>query len=272
MLARLALASLFVFAAPAAALETVQEIQDCMDKNFPQRSSVQTIVMNAHDRIGAVTTLRAKIYWAKGEEDLSKVVMRISDPPDMRGSAILILEKKPKPDMFMYLPELQQAPGSGGRVRRITGHMMSGSMFGTDFSYEEFERLQGVEGDDFKSERLPDAEVEGRPAYVVQTTYTGVPGEKPTNDRTVIWVDRERCLPMQMEFYERGTQLRKRLVVDPARIEAQGTRHVARRMEIKDVKDGTHTEMLVEDIEMEADIPQSTFTTRWLETQGAKSF
>jgi hypothetical protein len=216
--------------------------------------------------------MRAKIYWARGDEGLSRVVLRISDPPDMRGSAILLLEKKPQPDMFMYLPELQAIPGSGGRVKRITGRMMSGSMFGTDFSYDEFQRLQGIEGEDFESQRLPDAEAAGRPAYVVQTTFKGAATEKPTVDRIVIFVDRELCVPMQMEFFERGDQLRKRLVVDPARIVPEGGRHIAHRLEISDVRDGTRTEMVVEEIELEAEIPQAVFTTRWLESQGAKSF
>ncbi len=261
-----------VCAAPAAALETVDEIEACMKRNFPEKTSVQTIVLTSQDRIGATTTMRAKIYWRKGDDGKSKVVLRLSDPPDMRGSAILVLEKKDQPDMFMYLPELQSVPGSGGRVKRITGRMMSGSMFGTDFSYEEFQRLQQIEGESYTSERLPDADVGGRAAYVIQSTWTGPAADKPAVDRTVVRVDRENCVPLEMEFFERGDQLRKRLTTDTSKIEAMGARHIARRMEMSDVRDGTKTELVVEEIELEADLSDSVFTTRWLESQGAKSF
>ena len=49
---------------------------------------------------------------------------------------VLLLEKKDRmPDQFMYLPELR-------KVRRVTKRSVAGSMFGTDFSYEDFERFQ----------------------------------------------------------------------------------------------------------------------------------
>ena len=58
--------AMLCMAAPArAALQTLDEVQDCMDGNLPDPSSVQVIVMNAHDRIGSVTQTRAKIYWRK---------------------------------------------------------------------------------------------------------------------------------------------------------------------------------------------------------------
>lgn len=264
--------ALALCAAPATALETADEIQACMKRNFPEKTSVQTIVLTSQDRIGATTTMRAKIYWRKDEEGKSKVVLRLSDPPDMRGSAILVIEKKPQPDMFMYLPELQVAPGSGGRVKRITGRMMSGSMFGTDFSYEEFQRLQQIEGDNYATERLPDADVAGRAAYVLQSTWKGPAADKPAVDRTIVRVDRENCVPLEMEFFERGDQLRKRLTTDVAKVEQTGGRHIARRMEMADVRDGTKTELVVEEIELDPELSESVFSTRWLESQGAKSF
>ena len=256
------LAALLLPAPAAHPLETVEEIQDCASRNLPQDSSVQTVVLRAHDRTGALTEMRAKIYWKRFEDGFSRVLLRFSDPPDMRGSALLLIQKKEANDMFMYLPELQ-------RVKRVTGHMMQGSMFGTDFSYEEFERLQGLEAEQFVAQRLPDEDVGGRPAYVIQTVpKDGLPPEQiPSYERIVTWIDRQLCVPLKVEFQERGAQVRKRLQADPAAIEKSGERHLARRMEIVDLRDETRTEIVVEEIELEAKISPSTFSVRELETR-----
>ena len=139
--------------ATAAELQTVEQIGACHRDSFPDDSSVQTISMNARDRIGAVTTSKATIHWKKFDDGFSRVMMRFFNPPDLRGAGLLMIEKKARNDMFIYLPEL-------GRVKRITSRMTSASMFGTDFSYEEFERLQGI-AESAPTTRAEDGAVDG---------------------------------------------------------------------------------------------------------------
>ena len=123
---------------PAAAeLETADAIDACYRANFPKASSTQTVSMNAKDRIGAITSSRAKLYWKRFPDDRSKVLMKFFKPAELRGAGLLMIEKAGRNDMMLYLPEL-------GRVKRVTKHMNSSSVFGTDFSYEEFERIQGI--------------------------------------------------------------------------------------------------------------------------------
>jgi hypothetical protein len=257
--------ALVALAAPATAA-TLDEVQDCMDGNQPQSTSLQTIVMNAHDRIGSVTQTRARIYWRKFDDGLSKVLVRLSDPPEMRGAAILMLEKKgSRNDMFMYLPELH-------RVKRVTGHMMSGSMFGTDFSYEEFESLQGLENEDFAKELLSDTSLDGRPVYLMQATAKQGLEEKPNYEKVMTYVDQETCVMLKVEFFERGNRLRKRLLGDAKLITQSAGKNVLQRIEVFDLRDETKTELVVEDIEFGADIKTSMFTTRMLERMGGKTF
>jgi outer membrane lipoprotein-sorting protein len=260
-----ALATLAV--APAVkALDTLDEIHDCMDANLPDPSSVQIIVMKAHDRIGSVTQTRAKIYWKKGDDDLSNVLVRLSDPPEMRGAAILMLEKKSSSnDILMYLPELK-------RVKRVTGHMMSGSMFGTDFSYEEFESLQGLGTEDFEESLGAPAEVDGRPVYVIEARAREGLKEKPNYERTVTYVDQATCSPLKVEFFERGDRVRKRMQTDASSIEKIGERNVVRRLQIEDLRDETRTELEIEEIDFDAKVSRSLFSTRALERMGGKSF
>jgi hypothetical protein len=260
-----AVAALALSAPALAALQTIDEVDACVEANLPAESSIQTVVMDAHDRIGAVTQTRARIYWRRFD-DLSKVLVRLSDPPEMRGAAILMLETSgERNDILMYLPELD-------RVKRVTGHMLSGSVFGTDFSYEEFEGLQGLQNDNFERTLEGTEPVGGRPTYIIESAVRPGFEDRSAYRRTRTWVDQESCLPIKVEFFEANDRLRKRLVTDPSSIETRGDRRLARRLEIEDLRDGTHTVMRVEEVDLEANVKASLFTTRSLERLGGKTF
>jgi len=245
-----ALAVVLLGAAPAIGLETASEIEDCMQANFPTDSSVQTVQMNSYDRMGSENRMRAKIYWQKDKEAHSKVLMRFDDPPDMRGSSILMIEKAGRNDMFMYLPELK-------RVRRITSHMMSGSMFGTDLSYEDFERMQGM-ADDATTERLADADAFGRSAYVLQQTPAADSGSE--YEKVVSYIDQKTCVPLRVEFFTRGNHLRKVLEADPSTLAKGASGWLTHKLAIRDLRDETHTEVALEKIETGVALPRKTFT------------
>lgn len=255
-LARLMCFLAVALAAPALAeLQTAQEIEDCVQDNMPDESSVQTIALRAKDRIGAITESRATIYWKKDSDGLSRLMMRFADPPDMRGAGLLLVEReKDERDMFMYLPELQ-------KVKRITSRMMTGSMFGTDFTYEDFERFEGFDSGD-GLERLEDAEVDGVAVYVIAHH----PSETATSSygRIVEYVDKERCIPIKTEFYERGDRLRK--VATSTKLTQEGDIWIPRSTLLRDLRDETETELAILEVDVAADIPRKMFSQRELES------
>ena len=256
MTARAALiaASALVLCAAAAELQTAEQIGDCHRGSFPDDSSVQTISMNAKDRIGAVTTSRARIYWKKFDDGLSRVMMRFFDPPDLRGTGLLMIEKKDRNDMFIYLPEL-------GRVKRITSRMTSSSMFGTDFSYEEFERMQGI-AKSAPVTRGEDGAVDGRPAYVLEARPT--PESNSAYERIVSFIDKETCVLLRSEFYERGDRARKVLTAKTSTLGRAGDVWLAREYLMRDLRDQTETTMIVEEVEVGKAIPRKMFSQREL--------
>ncbi len=244
------LSSLLLVWPASAELETIDEIDACVRKNQHHESSVGTIVLKSVDRIGATTESRATIHWKRFENDLNRVHLRFSDPPDLRGSALLLIEKENTDDMFMYLPELE-------KVRRVTGRMVTGSMFGTDFSYEQFQRLQGM-ADDVSSERLPDAEQQGRAVFVVAHTPNQEEGSQ--FEKVVTYADKETCVPLRTEYFEKGARLRKVLTADPAKVKQNGGAWIPEEMVMKDLRDETETFLVVEKLEMGAKISRKMFS------------
>jgi hypothetical protein len=241
----------------AAASASAEEIEDCVRANLPRDSSVQTLVFRSTDRLGATTGFESTLYWKRFEGGLSKVVLRFEAPPDMRGAGVLLIEKRGRrPDTFMYLPALR-------KVKRVSSRSASSSLFGTDFSYEDFERLIGMSAD-ARRERLADVVVDGRILYVIEALPASDAGS--AYERVATFVDPETCIPLETRSFEPGGQLRRRLVVDPDRITREGDRWVPRLQVMHDLRDETRTELHVEHIEMEADIHRRMFSERWLES------
>jgi hypothetical protein len=234
---------------------SADEIEGCVRQNLPSESSVQEVTFRVNGKGGMTTDSHVRIHWQKGEDELSKVLLRFDAPADMRGSALLLIEKPGRNDMFMYLPELK-------RVRRVTGPSLSGGMFGTDFTYSQFERLQGISRD-LTVERLPDADVDGTPVWVLGHT----PADDPEFEYVQSYVDRERCIPLRTEFYEGGRHLRKVLEADPDAVQRVGEHWIPHRLVMKDVVHGTSTEFQVDSIDVNAKIHRRVFTEKNL-TQG----
>jgi len=250
------LAVALVGAWPAAAREelapgdgpSADEIEACVRANLPSKSSIQEVRFRVNGKGGMTSDSHLKIHWQMGEDQLSNVLLRFDAPLDMRGSALLLIEKPGRNDIFMYLPELK-------RVRRVTGPSLSGGMFGTDFTYSQFERLQGV-ARDISVTRLPDTEVDGTPVHVLAHE----PADDPEFEYVVSHVDAERCVPLKTEFFESGRRLRKVLEADPAAITAIEGLWIPRKLVMKDLAQGTSTEFSVDSIEMNAKIHRKIFT------------
>lgn len=250
---------LWAAVAPATELTTAAEIDACYRSNFPESTAVQTVSLVSTDRIGSVTTSRAELHWKKFDDGFSKVLMRFEKPAEMRGAGLLMVEKKNRNDMLMYLPSLQ-------RVKRVTKHMTSASMFGTDFSYEEFERIQGMSTES-TSERIADDEIEGRATYVLVAKPAA--GEESGYERIVSWIDKESCAPLRTEFYERGDKPRKIMTAPHERVERIAGIWVPREIVMHDQRDKTETKLLVEKIEIGVDVPRKMFSEKEL-LQGAR--
>jgi len=242
-------------AAPADGDAGTAAIEACLRGNLPSRSSVQHIRFETTDRMGGSRKLAGTVYWKRGEDDLSRSLIRVESPPDLRGSAYLLIEHGDDVDVFVYLPDYQ-------RVRRITSRSLSGSLFGTDFSYEDMRRLRHVL-EAARAERLPDALVEGRNTHVLRL----VPPAESSYGEVRAWVDAETCVPLKMELYARGGELAKVLTTDASTLTRQGPLWVAHAFRLRDLQEGTETRLELGELQVDVDVPDRLFSERTL-TQG----
>ncbi|MCU0667725.1 MAG: outer membrane lipoprotein-sorting protein [Myxococcota bacterium] len=243
------------FAPEARAQASAEDVERCLRQNLPKRSSVQTMRFDTRDRMGNTRRIEGKIFWRRGESDAhSKTLVRIEAPPELRGSSYLLLEKPDVLDIFVYLPEFQ-------KVRRITPHALAGSLFGTDFSYEDMMRLRHV-FERQRAERLADERVGERDAFVVQLVPP--PESGSAYERVKAWVDQKSCVPLRMEFVAKGGSLAKELTSDPATFSQRGSIWVASAFVLRDLHEQTETALELGEIEADVDLPDRLFSERAL--------
>jgi hypothetical protein len=248
----LALALVFGPAPDARALEAdapIEAIQTCMSDNLRGESSVQSLEMIPRDRMGSERTIAANVYWKRFDDGYSRVLARFTAPADIEGAAFLLIETETRADMFLYLPELR-------KQRRITTQSLRGKIYDTDFSYEDFERLQGFNHAE-KPERLPDGEVDGRAVFVLQVRPA--PDSGSAYDRIVTHVEQERCVPLKTELYEGPERLRKTFTVDPAGVRKSGDSWIPGELVMRDLRDETETRLRILELEIDKEIPNKAF-------------
>ncbi|MBW2282077.1 MAG: outer membrane lipoprotein-sorting protein, partial [Deltaproteobacteria bacterium] len=117
----------------------------CLQRPLPERSSAQTVQIHTLEGDEIATTITARVLWKRLADGRHGGLMRLLEPPEVAGMSALVREREAGAvraegargtEIFLYLPELR-------RVRRVSVHQATTSLFGTAFSYADFDRIQG---------------------------------------------------------------------------------------------------------------------------------
>ena len=246
---------LLVHATSPIAAEVPEIVRTCAEKNMPKTTAAQAIELTARDRSGYEQVLLANVYWKRDADNRSRLMMHFEEPADVRNARFLIIENQPQNDMYIYMPGLF-------KVRKITSKRISSSILGTDFSYEDYERLHGILLD-LEAEQYPDDVLDGRPVYVINS----YPGESSGYDKISTYIDQQTCVTLKAELFERGHQLRKTLTIDPADIQPVGDIQVPRALVMRDIRDKTETRLVIRKITTGDPLDDALFDPEQLKQQ-----
>jgi len=226
-------------------------------ENLPDETTRQFISLRLTDRGGLVEESAIETFWKRFPDGKWRMRARFLRPERVRGTAVLMLEKDHGTDIFVYLPDLR-------RVRRINKRSVHGAIAGTDLSYEDWERIQGLV-EDPKLTRLPDSVVDDRPVYVIEAQTD------PTSDtaytRIVTWIDRRTCVALRTEIYERGDRLRKVITVPSNAIWPESDGWISRYTRVEDRREGSQTEVVVDEIAMDEPLDDRLFSQTLLDAR-----
>ena len=229
-------------------------IKACVEKAMPEKSLTQNVTLRSYDDSGLIEESIANMYWRRAAEDKSSAVIRLSAPASRKGLAVLMIESDSlEPTMYLYVPDLK-------RTRRVTGKQLASSMMGTDFSYEEFSHFQETASES-DTKRIEDQTVDGVTTYVLETTATGADS---AYSRILTFVDQARCVPLKTQFFSANGEIGKELIATPEKILPVGDRHVPHEVVMHDRQKNTHTELIIDNIEVDVELNDSVFSPKRL--------
>jgi len=240
-------------AAALDATSSAEQISECAEQNVPNDTSVQAIEFVATDRRGQEAIPREARVWGKRDSnrDLRSLTVFLA-PPDARGTAYLMIERKNSAaDTHVYSDELR-------KWKRMSGRATAGEILGTDFSAEEFARLQHIRQPE-QLTRLPDSEIEGVPVYVIESGPEDAANSQYT--RILTYYSQDHCVALRTEYFEKE-RIRKRLVATPSSVRQAGGAWIAFEQRMTDVRDGTYTRFLIHELEVDVEIEEHRFQMR----------
>ena len=178
-------------------------------------------------------------------------LVRFQEPADVRGVAVLVVERPGKAaERLLYLP-------SQKRVRRVSGKQGGQSFQETDFSYADLD-LAGGQGD--KHQREADASVENQPCWVVST----VPADSPYG-KVVTYVHQKTAVPLQILFHDKDGALTKRLKAN--RVKQLDGKWYAVESVMETVTKGSRTTLTITTLDTKASLSADDFSEQALERQ-----
>lgn len=241
----------FAVAAEEAA-RSAEDIRACSRANFPQQTASQEFDLLVVDSLGSEQKLNGKLNWRQDETGLAQVNLCFRAPPKLSGACYLVLEREGMDEIHAYLPAIN-------KVKRIVGSATSQSLLGTDISYEDLKHLRAVAAGGSLA-RMEDTKIGDWPVYVLEGRPD--PQDESPYMRVVNHVDQATCIPLQVDFYEVGDVLRKRITIDrDSLVEADGGWQIT-DIAIRDLRDKSSTQLQFKNIEYDEKIASRAFNKR----------
>ncbi|HTL03580.1 MAG TPA: outer membrane lipoprotein-sorting protein [Vicinamibacterales bacterium] len=190
------------------------------------------------------------IYVRLGAHGNSKSLLRFTDPAEVKGVALLILNHPDSAsDQWMWTPALQ-------RERRIALQDRSTRFFGTDFSFEDLEER---DVNQYAYRMLGEQAIDGVPCWRIES----VPSQKKISQysRSEVWIRKDNYALAQVESFVKGALVRRLKYSDLVQVQGIWT---ARKLEMNDLRRNSLTTLSLEKLQYNLPLKEGDFTIQAL--------
>ncbi len=182
----------------------------------------------------------------QGSHGRSKVVVRFTSPPEVKGVALLIHNHPERAsDQWMWTPAIE-------RDRRIAMQDRSTRFFGTDFSFEDMEER---DVDQYDYSLLSSETLDGAACWKIQS----VPKQSRTSQytRSIVWVRKDNFVVVRLDNFVKDDVIRRLTFTAIENIQGYWT---AKQLEMSDLPRHTRTRLTLDQVKYNAPMKDDEFT------------
>ena len=197
--------------------------------------------------------------WREGYAGDAKLLIRFTAPPEVKGVSFLSLGTPGlSPDQWLYLP-------SRKRERRIATQDRDTSFVGTDFNYEDMEEFDQAK---FDVATTGEEVVDGQACWRIEARPLEKSG-KSLYEKKLLWLRKDILFMVREEIFRKGEkEVAKRLLLSD--VQQVDGHWVARKLEMSDLKKGSKTTIVLEELAFDKPQPAGRFTLQNLNREGGE--
>jgi len=244
---------LFAFAAMVSAQDAASIVEQSRNRIKADTVSTRSrMIITAKN--GTVTERVMDQYSKKDAQGNARAVIVFQEPASVKGSRFLTMENSGREkDQWIFLPSL-------GKIRRIAASEGSGSFMGSDFSYDDISSMdRKTDLDNHKILRTE--KLNGKDCYVIESSSKD---SSYQYSKMIQWIDQNSFTINKIELYDKkGTQVKLLEITEYREVQGRLAPYVTK---MTTIADGTSTSINVVNLKYDDPIPESVFTTRFLET------
>ncbi len=239
------LAWLLLAAAPVVLAQDARSIVAEAQRRAEASSQRYEGYLEVIDARSKVTKKRWR-YDRLGSHGASKAVLRFTEPAEVKGVALLVVNHADRAsDQWMWTPAIQ-------RERRIAMQDRSSRFFGTDFSFEDLEER---DVDQYEYKMLGEEAVNGEPCWYMEARPRKGKSSQYTASR--LWIRKANYVTARIDSYIKDQVVRRLIYSDVVRVQGIWT---ARNLEMTDLRRGSRTLLKLDKLEYNLPMKSDDFT------------
>ena len=176
----------------------------------------------------------------KNEGGTRKMILQFLEPPEVKGTAILIFDYEDKTDeSWIYMPSLH-------KVRRISGSEQGSSFMGSEFTHADMSKPNLA---DFTYQRWEDETIDGKDYYVLDMQCQGTNLARDLGYRSKrVWIDKKTWLTRWIRYYDTsGKWIKLQTLADYVPLEKG--KMVAQSLEMENLVNGRKSFLHIDQIQ-----------------------
>ena len=233
-----------VVAVPAFAQDARQIVTESQNRarSKSQRYEGTLEVIGSSNKV----SLKRWVYDRVGSYGASKVVLRFTAPPEVKGVALLIVNHSDRAsDQWMWTPAIE-------RDRRIALQDRSTRFFGTDFSFEDLEER---DVDQYGYKMAGDDNVDGASCWKIESKPKQAKSSQYTS--SLLSIRKDNYVVAQIENYSKDKLVRRIHYSDIQKVDDIWT---PRTVEVYDAGRGSRTILKLEKLQYNLPMKDEDFT------------